>query len=271
MEKASDIYHREIEELFFGLDVKDKQKTIDIFGDALDDVFSGFFNSKYVQYFKTKPQDISIEKHMSKIPDGVDSFEQWLKSYLEKMSSRFTLEFQKLLPPNIGLIYFAQLLDNHDFDTYFNNVNHPKNTKSFLKSSLVQLFNEKTLKHFIQAMSCSSIGLSNSANSLNYLWIQSALFEDEDLHKVINEAKKLEAITKKAKSAGKKGRAKRYEIRDKIKIFALERKEEGNFPNPRQAAIKLCDEICDFAESLGKPFTDRFTAKDRIYDWFRGK
>lgn len=271
MEKASETYQIKIEELFPDLECKNKQKTIDLFGSVLDDVFEGFYDSPYIQHVTSKPENACQTAYLAKIPDGVDNFEAWLKAYLDKMSCQFTVELEKALPPNIGLIYFAQLLDSHDFDAYFEKVNMPNKMKSAFKSGLLEMFNDKALKYFIQAMSCSCIGLTNAANSLNYLWVQYALFEDEDIHKVINDAKKLEAVTKKASDAGKKGRSKRYEKHDKIKAFALQKKESGNFPNPRQAAIKLCDEICDFAESIDKPFTDRFTAKDRIYDWFRGK
>ena len=269
--KASDIYKTKINDLFPDIKVENKDAIVDVFGDVIDEVFIDFFNSTYIQYIDSKPKNKNIIEYLARIPGGVDNFELWLKVYLEKMSAQFTIEFQKLTPPNISLIYFSQFLDHQDIKVFFKKVSFPKDMKNSFEKGMNELFSEKTLTNFILAMACSCIGLSNSANSLNYLWIQSALFEDEDFHEVFNEAKKLEAVSKKASEAGKKGRAKRYEALDQIKAFAFNKKESRCFPNPHQAAIQLCDDICDFAESIGSPFTDRFTAKDRIYDWFRKK
>jgi len=269
MEKASETYQIKIQELFPDLECKNKQETIDLFGSVLDDVFEGFYDSPYIQHVTSKPEKACQTVHLAKIPDGVDNFESWLKAYLEKISCQFTVGLEKALPPNIGLIYFAQLLDSHDFDAYFEKVNMPNKMKSSFKSGLLEMFNDKALKYFIQAMSCSCIGLTNAANSLNYLWVQYALFEDEDIHKVINDAKKLEAVTKKASDAGKKGRDKRYAKRDLIKAEALKRKSQKKYKNDNQAAKVLYQEIFEYAELIGDPFSELTQAKETIYKWFR--
>ncbi len=269
MEKASETYQIKIQELFPDLECNNKQETIDLFGSVLDDVFEGFYDSPYIQHVKSRPENTCQTVHLAKIPDGVDNFEVWLKVYLEKMSCQFTVELEKALPPNIALIYFAQLLDSQDFDAYFEKVNMPNKTKLLFKSGLLEMFNDKALKYFIQAMSCSCIGLTNAANSLNYLWVQYALFEDEDIHKVINDAKKLEAVTKKASDAGKKGRDKRYAKRDLIKAEALKRKSQKKYKNDNQAAKVLYQEIFEYAELIGDPFSELTQAKETIYKWFR--
>ncbi len=269
MEKASDTYQIKIQELFPDLECKNKQETIDLFSSVLDDVFEGFYDSPYIKHVLSKPENVCQTVHLAKVPDGVDNFEAWLKACLEKMSYQFSAELQKTLPPNIGHIYFAQLLDSQDFDTYFEKVNMPNKMKSAFKSGLLEMFNDKALKYFIQAMSCSCIGLTHAANSLNYLWVQYALFEDEDVHKVINDAKKLEAVSKKASDAGKKGRDKRYAKRDLIKAEALKRKSYKKYKNDNQAAKALYQEIFEYAELIGDPFSELTQAKETIYNWFR--
>ena len=66
MEKASETFQVKIQELFPDLDVKDKQKTVDIFSDVIDDIFSGFYDSEYIQYMVSKPEHSDIAKYLSK-------------------------------------------------------------------------------------------------------------------------------------------------------------------------------------------------------------
>jgi hypothetical protein len=80
-------------------------------------------------------------------------------------------------------------------------------------------------------------------------------------------------VKKKAKLAGKKGSAKRWDLDRKLKDKALvmlsDMKKSGKFQNNSQASKNLSECLCDYAIRLGRPFPDTFSAQRRIYDWFR--
>ena len=80
-EKVSDTFKLKIEELFPNIEVNNKQEVINTFGDAIDKVFVGFVESKYIKYFEARPKNTNQAEYMSKVPDGVDHFENWLKNY----------------------------------------------------------------------------------------------------------------------------------------------------------------------------------------------
>ena len=269
MEKINETYQVKIQDIFPELDAKNKQEAIDSFGSIFDNIFEDFANSPYVQYIDSKPENISKIEHYAKIPDGIDKFEVWLKTYLEQMSSQFTRELQKQLPPNISLIYFAQLLDSQNYGEFFKKVKLEKKMQPSFKDSLQGIFNEKGIKHFILAMSCSCIGLANSATSLNNLWIQSCLFEDEDINKILNEARKLEAISNNASLKGKKGAENRWNKKKKIKEYAIELSNQKTYISSSQAARAILKQVLMFAKEIGEPFTDDFQAYDRICKWLR--
>jgi hypothetical protein len=83
----------------------------------------------------------------------------------------------------------------------------------------------------------------------------------------------LSTVKKKAKQAGEKGSKKRWALKRKIKeeSFRLrdEMKVNGKFRNNMQASKSLTSNICQFAEEIGAPFTEPFTAQMGIYKWFR--
>lgn len=245
MATAGKLFKGSIEELFPDLEFENKEKTIESFENILDSIFSNFSDHKNFQYMESKPEKISYSKHLSKIPIGVDHFELWLKSYVEEMSIQLTSELQKLVPPNIGLIFFAQLLDSHDFKGYFKKVKTPHKTKKMFKNGLNDMLEQKELKHFVQALSCACIGLNNAANSLNTLWVQSGLFEDEDFHNVINEAKKYEV----KRNASLASNAKKNEKQRKIKEYAINLYVNGKYPSAKNCSENIASLVMDYAHN----------------------
>jgi len=185
------------------------------------------------------------------------------------MSNQFTLELQKQLPSNIGLIYYAKLLDSQDFGEFFKKVKVVKKMRSSFKSSLQEAFNEKGIKQLILAMSCSCIGLTNSANSLNNLWIQSCLFEDEDIHKILNEVRKLEAISNNASLKGQEGAKNRWQKKQEIKEYAIKLSNQKTYKSCSQAARNILQQVLIFTKEIKEPFTDDFQAYERICKWLR--
>jgi len=270
-EKASDTFKANISNIFPDIQIEGQQKTIDVFSNALNTIAMNFDESTYAKYLEEKPKDIDMPTHLAKIPDGVENFEFWLKTSLEEMSTLFTCEFQKLLPPNINLIYYAQLLDSHNFNDFFKKVKFKEKLKKNFQNNLTGLINEEAMKNFTLAMACSCIGLTNSANSLNYLWVQTCLFDDENIHEIIKKAKKLENISNHASSVGKKGAVNRWEKRSLTQEYAFQLIEGGNYKNNNQAAAEITERVFDYGKTIGFHFSNQFQANKTIYKWLSSK
>jgi hypothetical protein len=142
------------------------------------------------------------------------------------------------------------------FNNVLININRNGNVLKLLMQSILSIH----LKQFGSAKMQIQHALEMLLNKLTPYNIQHAVVEKS-------------SVKKNAKLAGKKGSKKRWALKKKIKEEAFRLRDEmkvnGKFRNNMQASKSLTSTICQFAEEIGAPFTEPFTAQMGIYKWFR--
>jgi hypothetical protein len=151
------------------------------------------------------------------------------------------------------------------------NISSPKREYEVLRNMLINL-NGNLIKLIIQATLSIHLKLFGSAK----MQIQHALkllIKKVNSYKFQHSVVEISAIKNKAKMSGKKGSKKRWELKGKVREEAFrlidEMKVNGKFRNNMQASKSLTSTLCQFAEEIGAPFTETYTAQMGIYKWFR--
>jgi hypothetical protein len=150
-------------------------------------------------------------------------------------------------------------------------ISSPKREYEVLRNMLVNL-NGSFLKLLMQTSLSIHLKLFGSAK----MQIQHALrilLNKLTPYNIQHAVVEKSSVKKNAKLAGKKGSKKRWELKSKVREEAFRLRDEmkvnGKFRNNMQASKSLTSNICQFAEEIGAPFTEPFTAQVRIYKWFR--
>jgi len=219
---------------------------------------------KYFSYFAARDPNVSIENHISNLPDGIPQFENWLNTGLLSFAKNIFSFLNETMNSNI---HFARLLDNHDYETFIIKSKTKDTNIEQWKSLLNPLFQMSDTPYLLQAAACINLSLDNAALSLLHKWIQSLWFEDKSIQKVFDGAKAIVAIRNNASKAGKKGAEKRHSLSDKVKEFAIKLYLEGNFKNPNQAIDDIYQKVIEFGESVSFTFTSNYQAQKTIYKW----
>jgi len=248
---------------------KEIDPAIDIFSELLDVFARECEENKYLIYLNDKPDNSDDAKYLAKIPDGIDAFEDWSLNGISEFADKVLLRLNELWTSNIGFIYFAKFLDNHNFDEFFDIAKIPQDQHELIREAYEEYFSVPELQPLVKAIGCASIGMNNTAHDLVKYCIQQLLFEDKDLFNVIKEARKIEAISKHVSNQGKKGATNRWKKKQQVKEYAIKLSHEVTYKSSSHAAKKILKEVLTFAKEIKEPFTDDFQAYERICKWLR--
>ncbi|MEH6383398.1 MAG: hypothetical protein V7780_02255 [Colwellia sp.] len=222
--------------------------------------------SKYFTYLGSRKSNITLEKHLSDIPDGITNFEAWLEETFIKLAKDMFLYLKENMVTDVN---FAKLLENQNYEEFIVNSKTKDTNIEQWKGLLEPIFQSSEKNHLAQASACITFSLENAASTLIHNWVQSLWFEDKSIQKVFDDAKAIVAIRNNASKAGKKGAGKRHSLSDKVKEFAINLYLEGNFKNPNQAASHIYLTVIEYGKKIAFSFSSEFQAQKTISDWLR--
>jgi len=197
-ENVADEYKEKIKTLIPSMDKEITETPTIVFADILNGFVAYCSENEYLKYLFERPEGVDKAVYLSKVPNGVEAFEQWVNTGFSGFAENILTSLKEFIPSDIGFIYFAQFLDDHNYENYFNNSKIPPELHDEIKSSFEELTSEPWLTLFSQAIGCASIGLFNSSISLITLCIQKLIYEDDDIYKIISDAKRIEIENRKA-------------------------------------------------------------------------
>lgn len=259
----------ELKNKFPELVANDNQNTFDVMQKVLLDFVLPLQKEKLFVYMKGRGNNTSVAQHIADLPQGVHYFENWLKSGLLTFASNILSSLQSTLGKDKVYLTFAHLLDNKNIELFFECSNFTKEDEEKLLGIFTPFLSDPELNLFLQALSCISVGLENSAKSLLKLWIQKLWCDGKDIQSIIEQAKILEAIKEHASKAGKLGAEARWSAKESTQEFAIDLMLKGAFKNPNQAADAIAEEVIIYGTSVGFSFSNNFQAQKTIYNWLR--
>ena len=74
--------------------------------------------SKYFTYLGSRKSNITLEKHLSDIPDGITNFEAWLEETFIKLAKDMFLYLKENMVTDVN---FAKLLENQNYEEFIVN------------------------------------------------------------------------------------------------------------------------------------------------------
>jgi hypothetical protein len=166
----------------------------------------------------------------------------------------------------------AKLLDN-SFDDL---IKYQEKSVS-LSQEKIQIFMEYinivskhspiAVDYFRHSLSCFLAGLHNAGRKYLTLSILEALNNVALLKEAIGEADASEVKSKTASNAAKKGNTKRWETKEKTRLYAIELYRNKNYRNANQAAEDITEEVFKYGKEIGFHFTGIFQANKTIHKW----
>ena len=226
-----------------------------------------FSENEYFAYMKSRQDNISIEEHLSKIPCGINKFEEWFNGGLLVFAKEILFSLDTKMEANI---HFARLFDNRDYDAFIINSKIKDTDIEQWKLLLEPIFQISETPYLTQAFACINLSLDNAALSLLNQWIQSLWFDDQSVKKVFDDARKIEAIRNEHAKAGKKGAIPRWEAKVKTEKYAIELMLQGNYKNASHATAEISADVIKFGKTIGWIFSNNiYQAPKTIYNWLR--
>jgi len=244
--------------------IDENQQQIELQIEKVVTFLISFSENKYFAYLASRKTNVSIEQHISNLPDGISQFENWFNSGLLDFAKDIFSSLTETMNSNI---HFARLLDNRNYDEFIINSKTKDTDIEQWKSLLEPLFQLFDTPYLVQASACINLSLDNAALSLLHLWLQSLWFDDKSIQRVFDDAKAIVAIRNEHASAGKKGALKRWSPRDATRFYAIKLFEDGCFKNPNQAADKIIDDVIKYGISVNYIFSSNFQAQRTTYNW----
>ena len=247
----------------------ENQEIINALEKVLLDFILPFQKEEIIVYMQSREEGKSHAQHISEVPNGVRHFEEWFNNGLVTFASNILNSLKLILAKDKIYLTFAQLLDSKNLETFFESSKFKEEDKSKFSAMFAPLFSNSELDIFLQALSCMSVGLDNSAKSLLKVWIQALWFDGGDMQKIIDEAKVIEGIKLHSSKAGKLGAKERRRASNETKKFAIELMLNGTFKNPTQATSAISNKVIDYGRTVGFNFSCDFQAPKTIYNWLR--
>lgn len=137
-------------------------------------------------------------------------------------------------------------------------------------SALATVIPEENAEIIHAAIACQLAGMTKPAKLLFKLFTQRQFIDaNEGYQKLHTEITKHRGHIEASSKAGKSGRDKRFEKSDKVKAFAIELYQKGDFKNPHQASQLIVSQIAEYGESVGYRFTSDYQAPRTIETWLR--
>jgi len=248
-ESAVNEFTNKVNDVFPSIEQDVKEPVIDIFAELLNTLEKEINENKYLKYLNDIPDNVDKAEYLSIIPDGVLPFESWLYGGLADIAQKIISKLEEIMPSQIGYLYFSLFLDDQNFEKYFEKTKFTPEMQTEFKACYSELFSQIELKGFIQAIGCACLGLHNSATSLMACFIQQIMFDDDDIFRVLNEAKKLEIIRNKAQKDSKKSNDKKHAKTRKIRDYAIKLYLEGSFPSVKNCSENIDEDLMAYAKS----------------------
>lgn len=260
----------EFKEKFPDLPISEHQEQFNTFQQILLGFILPFHRDEIFIYMANREDSKCIAQHISEIPQGISYFEEWFSKGLLSFATNILNSLQTTIDKDKIYPSFAQLLDDKDLQTFFENSEFSKEDEKNLSNMLLPLISDSELEILTQALSCIYVGLENSAVSLLKLWAQNLWFDGDDIQKTLDKAKAISVIKEHNSKAGKKGAIPRWEAKRKTETYAIELMLKGSYKNASQAADKIKDDVIKYGKSVGWVFTsESIQAPKTIYNWLR--
>jgi|TARA_B110000211_G_scaffold68042_1_gene78552 hypothetical protein len=122
-------------------------------------------------------------------------------------------------------------------------------------------------KYFRYSLSCFLLKLTNAGKQYLVLAILEIAKDSNFLGDILSSAIKTEVKSKNASQAAKKGSAKRWEAKEKTRLYAIELYQSKSYQNANQATDAITENVYDFGKSVGFHFSSVFQAGKTIYKW----
>jgi len=135
----------------------------------------------------------------------------------------------------------------------------------FIKASHKSL--PLAVDYFRHSLSCFLLGLNNAGKKYLALSIIEVAHDDVFLGALIDDAQQKEYKSKAASDAGKKGKDKRWEAKEKTRLYSIELFNNKNYKNSNQAAEAITEQVYEYGRTVGFYFTGTFQANKTIYKW----
>ncbi|NQZ79965.1 MAG: hypothetical protein HRT52_03000 [Colwellia sp.] len=248
-ESAASEFTNKVKEAFPSIKQEEKEPVVNLFVELINSLEKEINENKYRKYLSDIPENVDKAEHLSKIPDGVLAFESWLYGGLADFAAKNISKLEEIMPSQIGHLYFSLFLDDQNFEKYFEKTKFTPEIQAEFRVFYSELFSQTELKRLIQSIGCACIGLHNSATSLMTSFIQQLMFDDDDMFRILNEAKKLEIIRIKAQKDSKRSNDKKHAKTRKVKEYALKLYLEGSFPSVKNCSENIDEDVMAYAKS----------------------
>ena len=135
-------------------------------------------------------------------------------------------------------------------------------------STLVDEISEESAEIVHAAIACQLAGMTKPAKLLFNLFTQRQFIDANQGHqKLQTEITKQKGVIENSSKAGKSGRNKRYEKRDKVNAYAIQLYSQRNYATPHQAAQLITEHVIEYAQSIGYSFSTAYQATKTINSW----
>jgi hypothetical protein len=198
-----------------------------------------------------------------------------IDSFVEGVIQITTEVFKPIISSRGGLPdreIMAKLLDNSFEDL----IKHNAETGYFSKEQaqpIIDIINttqEKSplaLDYFRYSLSCFLNGLTNAGKKYLALALLEIANNERLLGTVFRDAQLSEFKSKAASLAGKKGKDKRWEAKEKTRLYAIEMFKSKSYKNANQAAEDITEKVFEYGKTVGFHFTAIYQANKTIYKW----
>jgi hypothetical protein len=122
-------------------------------------------------------------------------------------------------------------------------------------------------KYFRYSLSCFLLKLTNAGKQYFVLAILEIAKDINFLGDILSDAVESEIKNKTASHAAKKGSAKRWEAKEKTRLYAIKLYQSKTYQNANQATDDITENVYDFGKSVGFHFSSVFQAGKTIYKW----
>ncbi|MGB2738999.1 MAG: hypothetical protein WBC60_00425 [Cognaticolwellia sp.] len=122
-------------------------------------------------------------------------------------------------------------------------------------------------KYFRYSLSCFLLKLTNAGKQYFVLAILEIAKDINFLGDILSDAVESEIKIKTASHTAKKGSAKRWEAKEKTRLYAIKLYQSKTYQNANQATDDITENVYDFGKSVGFHFSSVFQAGKTIYKW----
>ncbi|MEC4726542.1 hypothetical protein HWQ46_13380 [Shewanella sp. D64] len=135
-------------------------------------------------------------------------------------------------------------------------------------STLADDISEESAEIIHAAIACQLAGMTKPAKLLFNLFTQRQFIDaNQDYQKLQTEITKQKGVIENSSKAGKSGRNKRYEKRDKVNAYAIQLYSQRNYATPHQAAQLIAEQVMEYAQTIGYSFSTAYQATKTINSW----